>query len=139
MSIQGAWRSVGTEVQADNRYIYFIDTALIRREGEVASGWLLSFYERSYPDGATSTAYRVRVDCRTGRWAYQLVAIRDGTRRVLRQQAPSRDWQPATTNPGAPLTHLRRSVCAGETPGWEVPPDRPPGEVAREWFAQNPR
>ena len=70
LAIAGAWHHVGVETQPDNRFAYFIDTDFVER-GPVAAAWLTSVYERPYPGGAASTAYRVRVECVTGRWAYQ--------------------------------------------------------------------
>jgi hypothetical protein len=137
--IQGSWHHVGVEIGGDNRYAYFIESTTAER-GAVGAAWLTSVYERGYPDGAASTAYRVRVNCASGRWAYQYEGIRDAGFRVLRANAPDGAWRAPVANPNAPIARVRSFVCANADPGVALPADAPaPGEWARRWFAANPR
>lgn len=137
--IQGSWHHVGIETTADNRFAYFIETKTAEH-GAVAEAWLVSVYERRYPDGAASTAYRVRVDCAAGQWRYRYVAIRDAGFTVLRTQAVQANWQSANLKPLSPIARVRAMLCEDASPGEPLPRQMPaPGDWARNWFQRNPR
>jgi hypothetical protein len=137
--IAGSWHHVGVETQPANRNAYFIDTNLLER-GPIGAAWLTAVYERPYPDGAASTAYRVRVDCATGRWAYQYTGIRDAGFRVLRAPAPDASWRSPVTAPASPIARVRSLLCDNGDPGTPLGAAMPaPADWARAWFASNPR
>jgi hypothetical protein len=139
LAIGGTWHHVGVDTQADNRFAYFIDTNLIER-GPVAEGWLVSVFERTYPNGAASTAFRVRVECATGRWAYRYHGDRDAALRVVRVYPVSNGWKSRVANPNAPIERLRATLCEGASPGDPLPASHSlPADWARAWFAANPR
>jgi hypothetical protein len=138
LSIDGTWYQAGIETVPGNRTAYFIDTALVER-GPVSEGWLIALFERAYPNGAASTAYRVRVECATGRWTYRYRGDRDPSLRVVRVY-PDIGWQPRVPNPHAPIERLRAFLCDGASPGDPLPASHSrPSQWAPAWFAQNPR
>jgi hypothetical protein len=138
LAIDGTWHHVGIEVTRDNRNAYFIDSALVQR-GPVSEAWLIALFERAYPNGAASTAYRVRVECATGRWTYRYHGDRNAAQQVLRVY-PANGWQPRVPNPHAPIERLRAFLCDGASPGDPLPASHPrPSIWAPAWFAQNPR
>lgn len=139
LGIHGRWHFVGTDTQAGDRYAYFIESELMER-GSVASGWLVSVYEHSSPNGATSTAYRVQFECASLRWAYQYSAVRDAGNVVLSTPTPDSGWRPPVTDPGSPIARLGAALCRGASPGTPLPPGLAlPAQSARAWFAANPR
>ncbi len=138
--IEGSWFHVGIEAKPDNRYAYFIESTTAERGGPVGAAWLTTVYERTYPDGASSTAYRVRVDCASGRWADQYEGVRDAGFRVLRANAPDRSWRPPVLDAQSPIARVRAFVCDNASPGTPLPAEVPgPADWARRWFAENPR
>lgn len=137
--IEGSWHFAGAETKPDNRFLYFIDANHAER-GRTGEAWLTSVYERPYRDGATSTAYRVRVDCEGGQWRYRQVAIRDAGFRVLRNEPVQSGWQSARLAPESPIAKVRAMLCEDASPGEPLPASMPaPAEWSRRWFAQNPR
>jgi hypothetical protein len=139
LAIDGPWWMVGPEVQAQNRFMYFVSGSDIRREGDVATGWLTVYFERSLPNGATNKASRIRVNCRTGQWASEREALRDDSLRLVGEEPATGAWRPAVTNPNAPIVKLAGSICRGESAGARLADERGPPQVARDWFTQNPR
>ena len=137
--IEGAWHHVGIETGADNRYAYFIESTRAQR-GQIGTTWLTSVYERTYPDGAASTAYRVEVQCRTRMWRYRYEGVRDAGFRVLRSKPPEPGWRMPVTNLQSPISRAADMLCRGTHPGTTLPAEMPsPGDWARTWFRQNPR
>lgn len=139
LAIEGPWWMVGPEVQPQNRFMYFVSGSDIRREGDVATGWLTVYFERPLPNGATNKASRIRINCRTGQWASEREALRDADLRLVGEEPVDGAWRPAVTNPNAPIVKLAGSVCRGESAGARLTDDRGPPQVARDWFRQNPR
>ncbi|WP_396592881.1 hypothetical protein [Brevundimonas sp. R86498] len=138
MEISGPWWMVGPEVQPDNRYLYFVSGSDIRRDGDVATGWLVVYFEQPLRNGAISKASRIRVNCRTGQWAAEREVLRDDTLRLVGEEPANGAWRPAVTAPNSPIARLGGSICRGEIAGAPLP-DRGPPDVARDWFRQNPR
>lgn len=139
LAIDGPWWMVGPEVQPQNRFMYFVSGSDIRREGDVATGWLTVYFERPLPNGATNKASRIRVNCRTGQWASEREALRDSDLGLVGEEPANGAWRPAVTNPNAPIVKLAGSICRGESAGARLTDDRGPPQIARDWFAQNPR
>lgn len=139
LSISGPFWMVGTEVQSQNRFMYFVAGSDIRREGDVATGWLLVYFEHPLASGATNKASRIRVNCRTGEWASDREALRDNSLRLVGEEHADGRWRPAVVNPNAPIVKLGGSICRGESAGARLADSRAPLNEAREWFAYHPR
>jgi len=139
LSVAGPWWMVGTEVQPQNRFLYFVSGSDIRRQGDVATGWLTVYFEHSLDNGASNKASRIRVNCRTGQWASEREALRDNDLWLVGEEPADGRWRPAVTNPNAPIVKLGDWICRGESAGTRLPAERPPPWIAREWFEQNPR
>jgi hypothetical protein len=138
LSIGGVWHHAATDSLPDNRVAYFIETSLIER-GPITTAWLTGLYERPVRGREASSAFRVRIECATGRWAYQYIAVRDAALRVLGVTPPDNGWRAPITAPHAPIALLRSAICEGASPGTPVPTNVAPADWARNWFAQNPR
>lgn len=139
LEIGGPWWLVGPEVQPQTRFLYFASGSDIRREGDVATGWLTVYFEHTLANGASNKASRIRVNCRTGEWASEREVLRDDALRIVGEQRADGAWRPAVTNAGSPIARLGGSICRGEAPGSPLPDELGPPEIAGDWFARNPR